>query len=131
MRVHRDSFLPAECLGEHDIRRLVRHARKGEQSFERIGYLPAETLNEDLSHPAQIFRLITIESGRIDFLLQDALIGIRIITRRLVFLEQFLRDHVHALVGALCGKRRSHDQLKRVRPRDERPRHRIGFPKSP
>ena len=63
--------------------------------------------------------------------LDKSKLGNYTIAEQMPAVEQFLRDHVHALVGALCGKRRSHDQLKRVRPRDERPRHRIGFPKSP
>ena len=77
----------------------------------RLGHLAAEALDDARGHADEALRLVLVEAGRADDLLDLERVGDGQVLRRRVAGEECGRDHVHPLVGALGRQDRGGEQL--------------------
>ena len=114
MRIDDDSRRDSECRAEHHVRRLAADAWQGNQLVQRSRQFAAELRDQALSHADQIGRFGSEETGGLDELLDIRLLRGGEIGGRRILGKQRGRDHVDPLVGALRGKDRRREQLKRA-----------------
>ena len=79
-----------------------------------VGTSPAEALDERRRHPDQALRLVLVEAGRPDDLLDIGRVGAGEVLRCRVLGEQDRRDHVHPDVGGLGGQDRRGEQFEGI-----------------
>ncbi len=101
---------------EDDVRRLSRHARDGHHLVHRGGDAAAEAGHEDLAGLLDRAGLLLVEARRLHLLLEHREVGLGVVARGLVGAKEALGDAVDALVGALRGEDRRHEEIERARP---------------
>ena len=101
---------------EDDVRRLARHAGHGHELVHRRGHAAAEAGHEDLAGLLDRAGLLLVEARRLHLLLERRQVGLGVVARGFVGAEEALGDAVDALVGALRGEDRRHEEVERGPP---------------
>ena len=113
MGVYHDGRL-TEAIPQNDAGRLPPDAGQLDQLLHRLRNLAVVFFNQVPAAADDVFGFILIESGRPDLLLQNGLIGLSIVFRALVLLEQMRRDLVDTIIGALGRKDCGDQKLKGI-----------------
>ena len=114
MRVD-DHPLRVAALGRDDVRRLARDPRQPEQILEPLRHLAVELLDQQRHRAAQRPRLLPVEAGREDVLLELGLRHREVVLGPAVLLEQRRGDPVDVHVGRLRRQHHRDEQLEWVR----------------
>ena len=85
-----------------------------EESFHRVGYVAPEVFDDHPCRADDALRLVAVEAGAADFLLEHCRVRIRVVLGGLVLLEQGGCNHVDAFVRALRRKDGGDKELERV-----------------
>ncbi len=111
MRVHHHAFVFLEPRPQHDVCGLARHPRQRQQLVHLLRDLAAKFADYLARRAHNRFRFIAEEPGGSDVSLDLLRLHPRQRLRRRVFAEQLRGGFVDALVGALRGKNRRHQQF--------------------
>ena len=114
MRIHHDAAGNAVSRAEHHVGRFPRDARQRQHFVHGARYLPTEFVDNGFARAHDGFGFVAKEAGRPNLFLQFSGRGIGKIFGLRIFLVEFLGHLIHAHVGALCGKNRGNQELKRV-----------------
>ena len=114
--VNDHALVDAEGVAQHHVGGLAAHAGESDEIGHGAGNLSAVILDECASHALQGAGLVAEETYGPDLLLQLRQVGLRVVLRGVVLLEETFRDLVDSDVGALGGEDGRHQKLKRVLP---------------
>jgi hypothetical protein len=101
VRVDDDALVDAEGVAEDHVGRLATDAWQRDELGHRAGNLAAVLLDEGLGHAPQGARLVAVEAGRPDVLLELAGVSLGVVRGGAVLVEEGLRDAVYPDVGGL------------------------------
>ena len=114
MGVHDDAFGQIESVTENHIRGLSTHSGQLVKLFHRLGHLTAVVLDQSSGTTANRLGLGAEEAGRADQALEFRGGDFRKVLGRPAAGKEGGGDFVDPFVGALGGKDRGHQELKRV-----------------
>jgi hypothetical protein len=114
--VHDHALVDAEGVAEDHVGGLAAYAGEPDELGHGTRNLSSMVLNEYASHVPYGAGLVAEETCGSDLFLQAAEVGLCVVFRGAVLLEQPLRDLVDPDVGTLGGEDRRHQKLKRVLP---------------
>jgi len=112
MRIDGDGWF-SEGNGLNDVGGLSPHARQHRKFLNGGRNIAAKTLDQQFRQTNEIFGLAVWVGNGANVGENGIRIGLCHGFRRGKVAEQAFRDHVHPLVGTLCGKYDGHKQLKR------------------
>ena len=104
-----------EGISQDDVGGLSADAGQRDEFIQRRGHLAVEPFHQFLAQPHQRVRLVPVEPGGADDLFELCAVGLRVVQRGAVLLEQCGGGEVHALVGALGRENRRDGQLEGIR----------------
>src|SRR5690242_7953410 len=113
VRVHDDTLHDAVGVAHHDVGGLACHTGQRDELVHRAWHLAAEALDDQVCRRADALRLVAVEAGLLDVLLQLLQVGARVVRRAAILLEESLRHGVDTLVGALGREDGGDEQLQR------------------
>jgi len=104
MRVHSDTFVQAETVGEHDIGRLSGHPGQGEQLLHAGRYLGGIVVDQLFGGLNQVLGLVPVQSSRADNCFYLGLFGICQVAHCGPPGKEGGSDGVYPDIGALGGQ---------------------------
>lgn len=131
MGIHDDAGYQPKRRAQDDIRCLASHPRKTQHLVHRFRDSSVEITDEYFAESSNGLGFVAKETGRANIRFQFFNRYGQIVFRFAIFLEERFRDFVDAHIGALRGKNRSDQKLKRSLMMKRRGRIGIRFSQMP